>query len=84
MLIGSLFLSSSEMLLLDIQWPDSIALVETSLRHVSVGQDHRFTGSCPIVVFSWMAHADMLMSQREVESKKPNNFIFILFNYIFV
>lgn len=36
------------MLVLDIQWPDSIASAETRLRHVSTGQDRVFTGSCPI------------------------------------
>lgn len=76
-LIRSLFVSSNEMLLLDIQCPDPIALVETRLHHVSVGQDHGFTGSCPTVVFSWMAHADMLVTQWE--SKNPNNVIIFLY-----
>lgn len=76
-LIRSSFVSSNEMLLLDIQCPDPIALVETRLRCVSVGQDHGFTGSSPTVVFSWMAHADMLMSQWE--SKTPNNVIIFLY-----
>lgn len=67
------------MLLLDIQWPDPVALVETRLCHVSTGQDRGFTGSCPMAVFSLMAHTDMLLGQRKVESKTPNN----LYLYIF-
>lgn len=70
MLIRSLFVSGVEKVLTLIQWPDSIALVETRLGHVDMGQDHGFTASRPIVIFSWMAHANMLMSQREGESKK--------------
>lgn len=44
MFIRSFFVST---MLLDVQWPDSTALVETRFRQFIMGQDHGFAGTVP-------------------------------------